>query len=241
MLKLESEFLVPELPEVLLYRDDQSDFGYFAIPKSPRFALDEQARPDINLVLYGHRQGTAFRLTGGLLAFTLTLELSANEEQIISAILARRLAEESRQPKGQAQPRPQKLSPDWLASEVTAKLTRDLDLRGSPSLVGSNRCSFNLKLSAASAQSLRDAWNKGLPDAHASYRLQLRESPASGLRVEMRGTSTSGRNAGQTRNHSSFEVRSTSAHAMPRTMTIAGPLKISAGVLARQLSEIDLS
>lgn len=209
MLNPAGRFALPELPGVLLFPDDRLETGFYAIPEVPRIAVDDGGAPQISLMLYGRKKGTELEVTGGLLALTTTLQLTAAEEETLR----------------RAMPGKQRLSPEWLEAEVKVRLLSGLELEGKPSMSGANACSFQLKLTADQAKDLQKAWKGGLRDAAASYRLAIRAAPRAGSTFEMRSAAKAASHRGIQQETSSYSVQSTTTQAAPLPLTLEGPLR----------------
>lgn len=246
MLDPQGRFTLAELPEILLFPDDRMVEGFYALPAAPRIALDGAGQPQIALVIYGHKKGTDFVASGGLLTLTTTLALTGDEESRLDAALRRRLAERFPPAPGETAKVPVRLSVEWLTAEVEVRLIPDLHLAGKPSMIGANVCSFSANLNADTAGALRKAWNDGLRDASLSYRATVRTAPGAATTVatsasEMSETSeggASGRSAYQSSTRE-FSVSSQQA-APPYPLELAGPLSIAPQDLASRMSTLGL-
>jgi hypothetical protein len=209
MLDPTRRFTLPGMPGVLLFPDDRLETGFYAIPETPRVAVDDGGTPQISLMLYGRKKGTELEVTGGLFALTTTLELTPAEEEALR----------------RAMPGKQRLSPEWLEAEVKVRLLPGLELAGKPSMTGANVCSFQRKLAAGEAKNLQKAWKDGLRDAAASYRLAVRAAPRAGSTHEVRSVSKVASQGGTRRESSSLDVHSTVTRAAPLPLTLEGPLR----------------
>ncbi len=231
MLDPSGRFTVPGLPGVSIYPDDRLPGGFYALPAAPRLAVDEAGAPQISLVLYGKKKDGEFQATGGLLALTTTLELSAAEEKALGG--GGRLAERL----GGA---PQRLSPEWLEAEVEVSLIPELTLRGKPSMSGANQCAFNVNLGAEQAKALQKAWSGGLEKASLSYRLQVRAAPRAGSSFELRSSSETVGDGTSSHTTSAYDVRSAVHQAAPLPLLLAGPLAVSGNDLRQRVSTVGL-
>ena len=229
MIIVEGRFELPGLSDVWIYPDDRTESGFYAIPAHPRVAVDSQGKPEISLVLYGRGKASDFEATGGIFTMTVCLGLSSEQGKTAISLLARRLGSTAR---------PQLLSPDWQQGEVELQLDRDLTWREKPSQVGDNRCSFNVKLSAEQAKSLREAWKKGLPNSLVIYHVMLRGSAGTSSRSEFGSKRTTERGGEYVRQEESSWQKSTSSAAQPHSMEIRGPIDLPQKELDSHLSSV---
>jgi hypothetical protein len=229
MIIVEGRFELPGLSDVWIYPDDQTDSGFYAIPTHPRVAVDSQGKPEISLVLYGRGKGSNFEATGGIFTLTVCLGLSSEQAKTAISLLARRQSSAAR---------PQLLSPDWQQGEVELQLDRDLSWREKPAQFGDNRCSFNVKLSADQAKTLRDAWKKGLPNSLVIYHVVLRGSAGTSSRAEYGSNRSTERDGGHVRHEQSSWQKSTSSAPQPSSMEIRGPIDVPQTELDSHLSSV---
>jgi hypothetical protein len=232
MIISEARFDLPGLPDVWFYPDDRTTSGFYAIPAHPKVATDSQGKPEISLVLYGSRKGSDFEAKGGIFTATVCLGLSSEQGKLALSLLAGRQASSTG--------RPQLLSPDWQQGEVELELARDLAWREKPSLVGDNRCSFNVKLSSDQAKTLSEAWRKGLPNSSIAYHVALRSSSGRVSKSEFGSRSATERSGGYVhQEHSSWE-RSESSAPKPYSMDIRGSINLPQRDLDSQLTTVGL-
>jgi hypothetical protein len=236
MLDPEGRFTLPELPGILIFPDDRLEQGFYAIPETPRVAVDGGGVPQISLMLYGRKKGTDFETTGGLLALTTTLQLTPAEEETLRRAMARHLAERQPPAPNAPAPAPQKLSPDWLDAEVLVRLLSGVELQGKPSMSGANVCSFQLKLTADQAKALQKAWKGGLDGASISYKLSARAAPRAGASFAMRSASSTERSEGLAKSASSLHLESSVTASAPLPLTLEGPLRVDG--LAERMSTV---
>jgi hypothetical protein len=235
MLDPEGRFNLPGLPGVLIFPDDRMPAGFYAIPETPRIAIDSGGAPQINLMLYGRKgTGGAFEATGGLLSLTTTLELTPAEEETLRGAMARHLAQQD--PPVEAPP--QKLSPEWLDAEVTVHLISGFDLKGKPSMTGANLCSFQQKLTAEQAKAFQRAWKDGLKEASASYRASVRAAPLGGSSFEVRSSSRARQDEKGFKSAASLHIQSSVTQAEPLPLTLEGPLRVDG--LQERMSTVGL-
>lgn len=235
MLDPEGRFTLPGLPGVQIFPDDRMAAGFYAIPEAPRIACDGGGTPQIGLMLYGRKgTGGAFEATGGLLSLTTTLELTPAEEETLRSALARRLAAQDPPVPGV----PQRLSPEWLDTEVTVHLIPGFDLQGKPSMTGGNLCTFQHKLTADQAKALQKAWRDGLQEASATYRASVRAAPRGGSTFEMRSAARAMQDEKGFNSATSLHVQSAVTRAAPLPLTLEGPLRVDG--LQERMSTVGL-
>jgi hypothetical protein len=130
-------------------------------------------------------------------------------------------------------------SADFVAGSVAVRLTPDLTLEGSPSLVGDNRCSFSLRLDRDPAVALRSAWERGLPDASIRYDLTPRHSPGTASRIDVRRSeTTTGDRGGRTRTSEEFTSRTSVTRPRAAVIVLEGPLRLERRSLAGRVTEL---
>ena len=242
MLDPQTRFTLPDVPDVWLYADDREKYGFYAIAQSPRIAVDDSGAIQLSLTLYGRREPSGFKATGGLCSLTTTLALTPTEEKSVRAGLARRLAQQDEEHAAPGDPKspPQLLGIVWLQSDVEVKLFGDFKLTGTPSLVGANQCALNTNLRAADANALWKAWEGGLPDATITYRVQVRAAPPSGVSMEFTSTTERVRTDENVREHAAFDFRHVATVSAPYALTLAGPIRVPSNVLAARAKTIAL-
>jgi hypothetical protein len=155
------------LEDVVIFGDSDNAAAFYALPSTPRIALDDHGSPELNLVVYGASEGQSFISRGGICTLTTSLELSSREAQQVAAELRQRTGGHG----GQL------LVPDIVRAAVSVSLADGVRFDGTPSLAGGFRCAFNTKLDAQQASALRSALEQGLTNATATYRLDLRPGP----------------------------------------------------------------
>lgn len=221
---------VPEVPGVTVYPDHDDPMRFYAVPDHPRIARDERGRPQLSLLVYGRGQGAAMKPLGGQLTLTVTLALSGAERERLASVLEERLMDASLPPGVTL------VSPEWLDGEVYAHLAEGVDVTGQPSLMGANEGVLSLNLTPEGAQSLRRAWEDGLPGATLRYQLTTRaaEREEASAAVGQSAYDDSSRSFVQT----SARVRTTRATHLP--LTLEGPLGLSGGELQGSLQVTSL-
>jgi hypothetical protein len=174
MIQPNAKFNVAGVTGVSVFPDDSVPGGFYALPESPRLALDGSGHPQLRLILHGKQGATEFELSGGL--FTCTTSLGLRKEE--TARLADRL--QTRVGRGA---RVTMLQLTWTAGSCELRLTAGIRVTGQPSLFGDNTCVFQHSLSAASAIELEKEWSDGLPDAVVVYELTS-QLPVATFRAE---------------------------------------------------------
>lgn len=236
MLDPGGRFVVTELPHVAIYPDHAAPTRFYAVPTTPRVALDERGMELISLLIYGVRDGADVRPHGGQFTVTTTLALTTEEGTLLRNALQHRLGLLAlASGRTDVPPEPDILSPDWLDGQVTVRLTDQFQLTGTPSLVGANTCALGLTLNANEAQELREAWNAGLPDAWIRYRVHVRAAA-----VSRAGTNVDETEEVAYRDWSLREVRKTHAdvdivQAIRQPLVVEGGLPLTAEQLKRRL------
>ena len=176
MLDVAGKFIVPDVPGISVFPDDQETAGFYAFPDVPRLAQDDEGRPELSLVVYGKQNDSTSETRGAVLTMTTSLALTPDEERRLIAALTRRPFADAAP--GQSPPTPKLLAPDVEEGSVEVRLIEAVVLSGATSGIGANRCTFNEKLDGERARSLEEAWRQGLPDARIAYRLLLRRGPS---------------------------------------------------------------
>jgi hypothetical protein len=234
-------FTVPALPEVFVFPDDGTEAGFYAIPARPRVATDESGRPALRLVLYGRRRDGRLALQGGLVTLTTTLRLTGEEERRLLEALTERLAAASPGGPTAEPPAPRLLSPGWVDGEVEVRLTRAVEARGTPSLLGANECALALGLDAPRAEALQAAWDAALPDGWLRYRVRLRAGRVERASASAAWTATvtgPGARASDAR-RLELGVRWAEATA-PLELVLEGPLGLARAQLGACLSRVEV-
>jgi len=166
--------VLDDVADVIVYRDDASKTVFYALPAKPRLALDEQGRPQLNLVAYGSQGPSGFTARGGILTLTTALHLTGDESERVRQSLARRLARELPQPDGSPPLTPELRPVEWLSGSVELQIVPGVSATGSPSLYGANQFSYSANLDAKAIGAVLDAWQRRLPDASITYHLTAR-------------------------------------------------------------------
>lgn len=227
MLDPAGRIALPELPNLTVYADHADAARFYAAPSSPRLAL-EAGQPQINVVIYGRKQGPRLEVMGGQCSLTTDLALSEDERTVIERALAAQT------------PQPEVLSFDWLDGTVEAMLAEGIAAAGTPSLSGTNRCALLLSLSADQATALRQAWQAGLPDALLRYTMRVRAagSTSTGGQAQYDGaTARPGRSA-RTTTRTGYRVDTT--ETLRHELLFEGPLRLTSDRQREGLQTIDL-
>lgn len=156
-------FTLPDLPEVLLFRDPRDSARVHACTRTPRLARDARGVPQIGLLLYARRTPAgAPPVTGGQFSATYGVGLTPQEHAAIESRLGVRVA-----------------APEWLSGKVCVDLTTAVRGTGAPSLAGDNVCSILITLDEDQARALSSAWAEGLPDARVRYDMVVARASSS--------------------------------------------------------------
>jgi hypothetical protein len=233
MLDPASEFTLSDLPGITLYADHESVRQFYAVPKAPRVAVDESGKPLIGLLLYQRGKGPQAKPGGGQFSLTTDLDLSAAERKALQIALSARLAS---LPLAATDKAPEVVSPDWLAGSVELRLTDHIKASGTPSMSGTNRCTFSLTLDAESASKLRDAWDDGLPGATITYVTQVnaaQSSSAAAKAADILGK------AGLLSQHN-VDIHINKTEAVRHALTVQGPVPFSGNALKDYLTIVNL-
>ncbi len=236
MINLESAFTLAELPQLVIFTDRQRANGFYVFPRRPRVATSD-GRPQLDLMVYGRKEGGAFRATGAIASLTTTLAITDEEDRALRAALSRRLAQRM-SPEPERAPVVDLLGADLSEARVAVRLTRDVTLTGRPSQFGGCPCTFQLKLDAARAQAVTAAWRDGLPESAIRYELEL---PIAGsASTEVRASEET------TRTEASRETRASLEWSVSRTesgsalMVFEGPVAAPVGALTDLVSSIEM-
>jgi hypothetical protein len=232
MLDPAGRFELAELPNVIIFPDLAAPARFYAIPASPRVALDAHGQPQISLLIYGKRQGTAFEPSGGQLTLTTNLELTSREQETLRRALAARLPHTAGTP--------EIASPDWLEGAVEVRLPGNVHLAGTPSMIGANQCVMMASLSADQAKALEAAWANGLPDATICYRVQTNAATHSAAAAESSGARSSVQPGYSDQSSHSAGIHVSATQAVRYPLTIEGPLTLARDQLANQIQVIGL-
>lgn len=92
MLDPTSPITLPDLDDVLVYADDSRADAFYAMPARPGVAISDDGTADMQLILYGRKEGSEFHVTGGMLTLTTSLGLTPNERASAIASLTAQLA-----------------------------------------------------------------------------------------------------------------------------------------------------
>jgi hypothetical protein len=174
MLDLREPISFRELPDLIVYRDDERRAQFYALPARPRLMLDEAGMPVVKFLAYGHGSGAEFKASGGVLALTTAMEIAADEESRLRAALADSLARDQHAAADAAAQAVQLAGVSWLDGAVSVQVAGTVRMLGKPSLFGANQCALSSALDAVSAQAVFDAWSEGLPAGWITYELSVR-------------------------------------------------------------------
>jgi hypothetical protein len=166
-------------------------------------------------------------------SFTVTTDMGLMEQE--SALLRQLLAERVTPPA-----LVELTSPDWRQGKVTVHLAPGLVVEGKPSLLGTNQATLLLNLNAASAASLSQAWQEGLPQATICYELQTTAAQQATL-ASTTATDHAEEDAAhhtETTTSSGVHVNIVSAVAYP--ITLEGALCLSPAMIAENQQTIRL-
>lgn len=265
MLDPASPIALPNFADVLLYADDVQADAFYAIPARPRIALDDDGRPDVQLTLYGHKEGTDLHVTGGLLTMTTALGLTADERIAVRAALTALLAAKAADaaaakaasppaapptnaiPAASAtgpslsEPAPpppsaQLLAIDWATATAEVLLPGGLTLTGRPSQMADNRCSFSASLKAPQAETVRKAWQSPGNAGTITYTVQVRTRGASRTTVAASVDVVSNAAAVSL----GGAATATSGGGGPLSLRLSGPLASGIGDMAAHATTITL-
>ncbi len=223
MLVPDQQFTVAELPHLLIYPDHASASRFYAVPATPRIAVDDRHSPQISLLIYGRKHGSTIQPMGAQISLTTSLGLTAQERDLLMPLLTARL---TAQPQSDVQP-PELVSPDWLTGDVTVHLADRIELVGKPALIGNNECALSLSLTADQTASLQDALANGLPDATITYQVQVSAAKLSSSSTETSQTETTQQDSCASQRSHRLNVQIERTEAIRYNMTLAGPLVIS--------------
>ncbi|MGB8645245.1 MAG: hypothetical protein WCF84_08400 [Anaerolineae bacterium] len=242
MLDTTKRITIEQLPNVMVYADEAEPTRFYALPDAPRVAVSDQGVPQINLLLYGSGgEGKDFQVTGGQFTMTSALALTPQEQQLLTASLAQRLATANpHEGQGQQGPPPNILSPDWIDGKVQIQLVDQLQASGTPSMQGTNRCIVSLSLDTSQAQALEKAWDNGLPDTVITYDVHIRVAQNSKRQegaAYRQDIHTPGFD-GQSNSQLDLSFSETDAVSWP--MTLNGPMPLSQDELNQQIQRISL-
>lgn len=165
MVQQNARFQVEGVSGVSIFPDDGTPGGFYALPESPRLALDDSGSPQIRLMLHGKQGATTFELSGGLFTCTTSVGLTKDETARLTRALQARVGKNARVTL---------LQLTWTGGHCELKLAGSIRMTGQPSLFADNACVFQHSLSAAAAQELEKEWSDGLPDMFAVYELTSR-------------------------------------------------------------------
>jgi hypothetical protein len=236
MLDVEQRFSVPEVPGVWIFPDTRDVAGFYTYPAAPRVARDDRGAPEVSLVVYGRKGGGgSFEPRGAVLTLTTTLDLSPDERDRLRAVLSRKVATQAG---GGAPSAATLLSADVARADVEVRLAEGVVLTGDPATSGSHRCSFNVKLDADQTRSLQAAWDRGLPDAHITYRLRLRPGPSTST-VELHQAAWIERSGTRQTEGSANDLAISTDTPTAGSLTLKGPLG-SPGDLQAGVTQVEL-
>ena len=134
----------------MLFRDDSNQSAFYAVSSKPRLARAADGTPEFSLMLYGKRHSGVFEPTGGVLSFTVSLGLSAQEERAVITALTERFSAS-----GPGAPPPKLQGIQWSSGETRLSGKSGISATSKPSLLGENRTSFSLRLNADQAKAAK--------------------------------------------------------------------------------------
>ncbi len=194
MIDLPNVFKLKDLPDVLVFPDDQNPGGFYALSQHPRIAQTDDGVYQISLTLYGKRVNEAFQPMGGLMACTTSLGLTQTEQDTLSATLKQLLAQQA-EVLGKPPAPFQRLSLNWQAGEVRLRLTPQIEWKGQPALFGDNPCVFSQNLTAQDATQIKQAWEEAAQQQTSTSqtnappndteKTQLENPPQDAIRYEL--------------------------------------------------------
>lgn len=140
----ESVFTLPRVPGILIFRDDSNENAFYAVAEHPRIAHAADGSPDFQLMLYGKRLGNHFECSGGVLSVTVSLGLTQEEQHNLKKALA--------QDPANGVPQPVVSGLHWTSAKTSLTGPAGISNTTQPSLIGDNRASFSLRLTAEQAK-----------------------------------------------------------------------------------------
>jgi hypothetical protein len=240
MLDHSKRLVLADCPDLLIYGDHERSRTFYLLPAGPAVEVDDTGRPQARVLLYLKRQDGVRRPAGGQVSLSTLLATSAGDLERVRLAIEASLTLPAASP-GRAEPRfaIELLSPEWISGHVTVVLVEGLVLSGQPSLIGDNRCSMTLGLTAEQAAALRDAWTGRLPKGAIVYDMVMRvASTTTAVGAVVTHAAEAGSRESGTRSETlNVEARLTSAATSP--VALRGPVWTNG--LKDQLTEIDLS
>jgi hypothetical protein len=240
MLNAKQPVSIADMPGVKVYRDDRRPERFYAYPLKPRLARDADGSPVISVLFYGKKVGGKVQPTGGMLNLSTSLALSEAEAERLRERLEALRHEELGLPADAPLPAVELVAPSWASGTVTVHLGAELELRGTPSLMGTNEAALSLTLTADQAKQLQGLWKDGLPNAKIRY--DMLSETARSERFEDRsaqsGSASTGRSTSSYSYQSELEISRTGA--APFAVQAEGPLDVSASALRGRANEIAL-
>ncbi len=213
MLNYFNKIVVPEVPHVDLYQDDENPAKFWMVPQLPRAAVGADGKPDVALFAFARDLSLIAGVTtplpageteGGLLNFTVECTVSEEDQSKIRNYLrGSGIA-------GMAMPlisadgvvglgwrpilttEPILAYPTWVDGNVQFCLPSSLgptfikpgDNETHPSLTASNVASFTIGLGQEGARLFRGCMDSGKLPAHVAYSLQFAARvPAISIRI----------------------------------------------------------
>lgn len=241
MLDPSTRFQAPGLPQIDVYRDHTDQDRFYAVPKSPRVVTSGgfgiKAAPQINLLVYTRKQGSQAVTAGGQFSVSIAWALREEERAALIQALKKRLTTAD---KSKSAVDPVVVSPDWVDGKAGVWLTKDLHYFGKPAMMGENICSLSASLNADQADTVRQAWARGLKDARLYYRMEvkaakLHEASAQTERIQKQSDTFA---KSQISEFIKAQVRSTDT--IRHVIEAEGPMGLSASELKSHIQVINL-
>lgn len=156
-------------PDAVAFADATDPLRVYACAAAPRLTTSD-GRPELAVLAY--RRGRDGEAEGGQVTLSTTLGLTEKERDRVAAAAA--------PPPGAGTagtaPRPRVLAPQWLSGTVTVRLADGVELTGTPSLSEDNTCVLAGSLDRGQVAALLAAVGSGLPEATATYAVDVAAS-----------------------------------------------------------------
>jgi hypothetical protein len=154
MLRIDTQEVLPELPDVTIWRDDADQAMYYYLPMYPRFRL-QNGKPMFKLIKYRlATQRPDGKLGGGFVFFDAELGVDAPKLQKLQALLQDRINKAHMAEHRSGTPPPVKFGTMTFTRGTVNMLLEKDDLliervrgAGKPSLFGNNVATFMVQLS----------------------------------------------------------------------------------------------
>jgi hypothetical protein len=207
--------------DVLAFADATDPLRVYACAAVPRLTV-EYGRPGLSVLAYRRGGGDP---EGGQVTLSTTLGLTEEQRDRIAGTLPA-------PPGADTGPRPRVLSPQWLSGVVTVRLADGVELAGSPSLSGPNTCVLAGSLDRGQVAALLAAVAAGLPDATATYSVDVAASRTA--------TGTADRERRPSGYSSTTRVQLTATVAGRLHLELRGPLQLPASHRADAVTAVAL-